>query len=120
MGVTMMNMKDMKTTMIINGVHMNDKGEPIDRFDLEQKITEVWHLVDDLKLLIERLEYMNEDQVFSTVHGLQIFADMRCESLWNTFEQCISNGVFDDSTKRGEEIAKALDEITQGFGQEKL
>jgi len=107
--------------MIINGVHMNDKGKPIDRFDLEEKIMEVWHLVDDLKLLTERLEYMNEDQVFSAVHGLQIFADMRCESLWNTYEQCLSNGGFNsDIDRRGAEIAKALDEATQGFGQEKL
>ena len=106
--------------MIINGVHMNEKGEPIDRFDLEQAIMEAWQVVNDLKLLLERLEYLNEDQVFSAVHGLQIFADMRFESLWNTYENCISNGTFDDSTKRGEEIAKALDEITQGFGQEKL
>ena len=106
--------------MIINGVYTNDKGMPIDRFDLEQKILEAWHVVDDLKLLTERLEYMNEDQVFSAVHGLQIFADMRCESLWKTFEHCISNGVFDDSQKRGAETAKALDEIAESFGQEKL
>lgn len=99
---------------------MNDKGKPIDRFDLEQKIMEVWHLVDDLKLLTERLEYMNEDQAFSAVHGLQIFADMRCESLWNTFESCINNGVFDDGQKRGAEIAEALDEAVESFGQEKL
>ena len=106
--------------MIIDGVHMNDKGMPVDRFDLEQAILEAWHIVDDLRLLTERLEYMNEDQTFSAVHGLQIFADMRCESLWKTFEHCISNGVFDDSTKRGAEITKAMDETTQGFGQEKL
>jgi hypothetical protein len=119
MAVTMMNMKGMKT-MIIDGVHMNDKGKPVDRFDLEQSIMEAWHVVDDLKLLVERSEYMNEDQMFSALHGLQIFADMRFDSLWNTFEQCISNGIFDDSTKRGAEIAQALDEATQGFGQEKL
>ena len=106
--------------MIINGVHMNDKGKPIDRFDLEQAIMEVWHVVDDLRLLTERLEYMNEDQTFSAVHGLQIFADMRCERLWQTFENCISNGVFDDGAKRGAEIAEALDEATKGFGQEQI
>lgn len=106
--------------MIIDGVHMNDKGKPIDRFDLEQAIMEVWHVVDDLRLLTERLEYMNEDQTFSAVHGLQIFADMRCESLWSTFEKCISNGVFNSEHKRGAEIAKAMDEIAESFGQEKL
>lgn len=114
-----MNMKGMKT-MIINGVHMNDKGRPIDRFDLEQKILEVWHVVDDLKLLVERSEYMNEDQMFSALHGLQIFADMRFESLWNTFQSCLSNGVFNSEHKRAEEITKALDEAVESFGQEKL
>lgn len=115
----MMNTKGMKT-MIINGVHMNDKGMPIDRFDLEQKIMEAWHVVDDLRLLMERLEYMNEDQIASAIHGLQIFADMRCDSLWNTYENCISNGVFDGERKRAEEITKAMDEIAESFGQEKL
>ena len=90
MAVTMMNMRGMKT-MIINGIHMNDKGEPIDRFDLEQKIMEVWHVVDDLMLIVIRLEEMNEYQVFSAIHGLQIFADMRLHSLWDTFENYLSN-----------------------------
>lgn len=115
-----MNMKGMKTTMIINGVHMNDKGMPIDRFDLEQKIMEVWHVVDDLKLLIERLEHMNEDQVANALIGLESFADMRCESLWSTFESCLSNGVFDSEHKRAKEIVEAMDEAVESFGQEKL
>ena len=92
--------------MIVNGVHINDKGTPVDRFDLEQAVMEARHVVDDLRLLVDRSEYMNEDQMFSALHGLQIFADMRFDSLWNTFEQCISNGVFDDSTKRGKEIGE--------------
>jgi hypothetical protein len=107
--------------MIVNGVYMNDRDMPVDRFDLEQAIMEAWHVVDDLRLLTNRLEYMNEDQIFSAVHGLQIFADMRCESLWNTFEQCISNGAFNsDDYKRSKEIVEALDEIAESFGQEKL
>lgn len=106
--------------MIVNGVHINDKGMPIDRFDLEQAIMKAWHVVDDLKLLMQRLEYMNEDQIASAIHGLEIFADMRCESLWNTFENCISNGVFDDNNRRTTEITETLDEIVESFGQEKL
>ena len=113
-----MNTKD--TKMIINGVHMNDRGKPVDRFDLEQAIMQAWHTVDDLRVLVERSEHMNEDQMFSALHGLQIFADMRFDSLWNTFEQCISNGAFDDGQKRGAEIAEALDEAIESFGQEKL
>lgn len=106
--------------MIVNGVHMNDKGTPVDRFDLEQAIMEAWHTVDDLRVLVERSEYMNEDQMFSAIHGLQIFAGMRFDSLWNTFEQCISNGVFDENNRRTHEITKAMDEAIESFGQEKL
>ena len=113
-----MNTKD--TKMIINGVHMNDRGKPVDRFDLEQAIMKAWNTVDDLRVLVERSEYMNEDQMFSALHGLQIFADMRFDSLWNTFEQCINNGAFDDGQKRGAEIAEAMDEVAESFGQEKL
>jgi hypothetical protein len=93
---------------------------PIDSFDLKQAIMEAWHVVDDLKLLMQRLEYMNEDQIASAIHGLEIFADMRCESLWNTFENCISNGVFDGNNRRTTEITETLDEIAESFGQEKL
>ena len=106
--------------MIVNGVHMNDKGMPIDRFDLEQAIMEAWHVVDDLRLLMQRLEYMNEDQIASAIHGLEIFADMRFESLWNTYENCLSNERLKNGDKRAEEIAKALDKIAESFGQEPI
>ena len=114
----MMNTKDMK--MISNGVYINDKLKPVDRFDLEQKIMEAWHVVDDLRLILKRLDGMNEDQIHASLHGAEIFADMRFDSLWNTFEQCIANGAFDDGQKRGAEIAEALDEAIESFGQEKL
>ena len=106
--------------MIVNGIHMNDKGMPIDRFDLEQAIIEAWHVVDDLKLLMHRLEYMNEDQIASAIHGLEIFADMRFESLWDTYENCLSNERLKNGEKRAEEITKSLDEVIESFGQEKL
>ena len=106
--------------MKINGVHMNDRGKPVDRFDLEDAIMKAWRTSDDIKAFYTSAENMNEDQIINALIGLEIFAEMRFNELWNTFEQCVSNGVFDDSTTRGEEIARALDETTQGFGQEKI
>ena len=106
--------------MKINGVHMNDRGTPVDRFDLEEAIMKAWRTSDDIKALYTSAERMDEDQMMNALLGLEIFAEMRFNELWNTFEQCISNGIFDDSTKRGAEIAKALDEATQGFGQEQI
>jgi len=85
--------------MKINGLHTDLDGRPIDQFDLEQKILEAWHLLDDLRLTYSRLEGMNEDQLYGAIHGLEIFADMRFQSLWETYEQCIQNGVFDNDSK---------------------
>ena len=115
-----MNMMDMRITMKINGIHMNSRGKPVDSSDLEEAIMNAWRTSDDIKAFYNSSEYMDEDQVMNALMGLEIFAEMRFNELWNTFEQCMSNGIFDDSTKRGEEIAKALDEATEGFGQEKL
>jgi len=106
--------------MKINGIHMNARGKPVDRFDLEDAIMKAWHTTDDIKAFYTSAEHMNEDQVINALIGLEIFAEMRFNELWNTYEQCISNGVFDDSTTRGAEIAKALDEATEGFGQEQI
>ena len=106
--------------MKINGVHMNDRVTPVNRFDLEEAIMKAWRTSDDIKALYTSAEHMDEDQMINALLGLEIFAEMRFNELWNTFEQCISNGIFDDSTTRGAEIAKALDEATQGFGQEQI
>lgn len=106
--------------MKINGLHTDINGRPIDRFDVEQKIMEAWHIVDDLRLTYSRLESMDEDQLYGTIHGLEIFADMRFQSLMDTFEQCIHNGAFNNDSKRTRETTKALDEATKSFGQEKI
>ena len=99
---------------------MNGRGEPVDRHDLEEAIMKAWRTTDDIKAFYTSAEHMDEDQVINALMGLEIFAEMRFNELWDTFEQCIQNGVFNDDTRRGEEIAGALDEATQGFGQEQI
>ena len=89
--------------MKINGKYTDINGKEITYSDLEQKIMEAWNLTNDLSLLLKRLEYMDEDQVTSAVHGLQIFADMRFNDLWDTFEQCLSNQRADKEKKQQEE-----------------
>lgn len=106
--------------MLIKDKYTDIDGNIIDRFALEQAIHDAWHVVDDLRILTERLEYLNEDQIFAVVHGLEIFADMRFNKLWNTFEQCLHNGGFNSDYRRSAEVAEALDEIVESFGQEKL
>ena len=106
--------------MKINGIHMNDRGKPVDRFDLEEAIMRAWRTSDDIKAFYTSAEHMDEDQVINALIGLEIFAEMRFNELWNTFEQCIQNGVFNDDARRTDKIAKSLDEATQGFGQEQI
>ena len=106
--------------MKINGIEMNDMGDPVSRFDLEEAIMNAWRTTDDIKALYKSSEYMDEDQLMNALLGLEIFAEMRFNELWNTFEKCINNGVFDDNARRGNEITKALDEATKSFGQEKI
>ena len=106
--------------MKINGIHMNDRGTPVSRFDLEEVIMNAWRTTDDIKAFYTSAEHMNEDQIINALIGLEIFAEMRFNELWNTFEQCLHNGGFNDDARRGDEIAKALDEATKSFGQEKL
>jgi len=139
--------------MKIDGLHYDVYGgSPIDRFDLEEKIMQAWKLSDDIKLLFKSAERMDTDQMMSALDGLQIFADMRFEELWDTFEKCAQNGgfrspveqheeddtiilfdpdtgdtmemdrgfVINDDNRRADEIAKAMDEATKGFGQEQI
>jgi hypothetical protein len=90
--------------MKINGLHYDTFGEnPIDRFDLEQKIMEAWNICNDLKLLYKASERMDEDQMMSALDGLQIFAEMRFNDLWDTFEKCIANGAFNARVEEQQE-----------------
>lgn len=84
-------------TMVINGYKCDDKGKRIDRFHLEAAIMEVWQTVEDLKLVYEGLEGMSTDQVMGAVDGARIFADMRCNKLWDTFEAVLENMRMDRS-----------------------
>lgn len=63
----------------------------VDYFTLEQKIMAAWHTVDDIKALYKSSEGMNEDQIANALLGLEIFASMRFEELWECFEQVLHN-----------------------------
>jgi len=95
--------------MKIDGLHYDVYGSrPIDRFDLEEKIMNAWKLSDDIKLLFKSAERMDTDQMMSALDGLQIFADMRFEELWDTFEKCTENGGFRSPVKQPEEDDKII------------
>jgi hypothetical protein len=95
--------------MKIKGMHYDMYGKnPIDRFDLEQKIMEAWNISNDLKLLYKASERMDTDQMMSAIDGLQIFAEMRFHELWETFEKCIQNGVFNDHIQKPQEEEQTI------------
>jgi len=95
--------------MKIKGMHYDMYGKnPIDRSDLEEKIMNAWHLTEDLKLLCKASERMDTDQMMSAIDGLQIFAEMRFHELWDTFEKCIQNGVFNDHIQKREEEEQTI------------
>ena len=87
--------------MMVDGYKLNSNLQPINRFDLEEKIMETWQTVTDLKTLYRNIEYMDEDQMLSAVDGLSIFADMRCESLFRTFESMLHNERLDRERNNG-------------------
>lgn len=64
-----------------------------DRFDFEQQIMDCWHVVDDIKLLYQRLmdsqvPLHNED-VINYLLGMQTIYQVKFEVLFETFEQLI-------------------------------
>jgi hypothetical protein len=57
--------------------------------DLEDAITSVWAVKDDIELLIWRFvdhpAVMTEDEVWNHLAGLASVLDLRCEKLWDTY-----------------------------------
>jgi len=67
------------------------------RFDLEQEIMEVWRVVDDLKLYMEKQDQMTEDQRMNMLIGMVTMYDLKFNVLFDTFEQCLRKKEFGDS-----------------------
>jgi len=72
-----------------------------DRFDLEEKIQNVWITSDDLNTILFRvLDDLDgppsEDQLSNLLIGLQEMHDSRCKELMNVFETMIHDNCFGD------------------------
>ena len=63
------------------------------QFDLEQKIMEAWHVVDDVKLLCENVcdRNMSPDEIAKVLIGIEAIYQMRFDSLFRTFEEFLKN-----------------------------
>jgi hypothetical protein len=85
--------------MISNRYKLNSSFKPITHLDLEEKIMAAWHTVDDLKVFYNNVEEMDLDQLYGAIDGLRIFADMRQQELWDTFEAMLHNERLDKQAK---------------------
>jgi len=68
---------------------MMEAGKTKTRFDMEQEIMQVWQVLDDIKLLSAREGTDQED--WDAVTRLY---QIRFETLFETFEQMIRDGVI--------------------------
>ena len=76
----------------------NQEINPKNRFDLEQCIMSVWGICEDLQLIYERFyddhESMTVDDMANLLLGLKQMQQIRCEKLFNTFEELVRNDEF--------------------------
>lgn len=64
------------------------------QFDLEQQILSCWHVVDDLKLLTERLldgpKPMTEDEISNILIGMETLYQLKFDKCFKLFEEYIA------------------------------
>jgi hypothetical protein len=64
--------------------------EKKDRFDLEQEIMGVWHIIDDLRTLMDKWDELTEDKKLNILIGISDLYDIKLDTLFSTFESCIA------------------------------
>lgn len=71
-----------------------NKITPVDRFVLEQRILDCWHITDDLDMLFEAVmeRDLSKDMIANIVLGLKELYHLKFERTFETFEDCIKNG----------------------------
>ena len=73
-----------------------------DRFDLEEAITNVFNINDELELLMYRIGDSpvspTEDELMNMLIGIIELNKVRYEKLWNTFSALIEKGVITNKT----------------------
>tara|TARA_E500000318_G_C3542146_1_gene205074 strand:- start:155 stop:502 length:348 start_codon:yes stop_codon:yes gene_type:complete len=115
--------------MIINNMHVDDRGVPVSMNNLHDAIMNAWQTVEDIKCLVKSSENMTEDQMLNALIGLEIFADMRCHEVFDMYENIMHNqrvaleqGNSHDKGMEAlrRETIKALDAATESFGQGKI
>lgn len=70
----------------------------MDRFDLEDALMAAWSTSDDIgliaKMFLNRPEAMTEDELSNLLIGLNHQHNLRCQDMFNIFEELIQDGVI--------------------------
>jgi len=70
----------------------------IDKYDLEEAISDTFNINDELDLLLYRLGDSpvdpTPDEIANILIGIKELNKVRFEKLWNTFEALLANGVI--------------------------
>ena len=74
--------------------------EEKNRFDLEQEIMGVWHIIDDLRVLLDNFDTLTEDKKLNILIGLVDLYDMKFNDMFSTFETCIAKQEFKSLDQR--------------------
>ena len=91
---------------------------PVDRFDLEEQIQNVWQTKDDLDAVTERImedtvsDSMTSDQITNVLIGLSELHETRMWKLWKIFETMIrqKNSFLTDEVTMGDVLDKIVDD----------
>ena len=65
-----------------------------DRFDLEQEIMGAWHIIDDLRTLLDSWDTLTEDKRLNILIGVADLYDMKFDTMFKTFERLIADQQF--------------------------
>jgi len=68
-----------------------------DRFDLEQEIMQCWNLVDEIKMISSYhfdKRKLTDDELANILIGLQELYQLKFETLFETFEECLRKKEF--------------------------
>lgn len=80
----------------------------MDRFDLEERISDMLNIESELEALIYKIgdspEQPSEDDILNLLIGITSLHKVRYERLWNTFEKLIETNVI--TTKNTEQLTK--------------
>lgn len=94
--------------MSLNKLQLTQIGD-MNRFDLEEAITDVFTNNDELETLLYRIGdspvVPTEDEIMNIIIGIIALNKVRYEKLWNTFEALVANGMIDNKKEKQKENA---------------